>query len=54
MYFYIADSYGIDVLESHKHGNGPSDSIKDKEFLDYLSNDQLLKNDFPQWNYLFD
>jgi hypothetical protein len=54
MYFYIADNYDIDVLESHKQGNGPSDSIKDKKFLDYLSNDQLLKKDSPQWDYPFD
>jgi hypothetical protein len=33
-----------------EHGNEPLGSIKGGEFLDYLSNCQLLKKDSAPWN----
>jgi hypothetical protein len=33
-----------------EHGNEPSDSIKGREFLDQLSDSQLLKEDSAPWN----
>jgi hypothetical protein len=35
---------------SCEHGNAPSGSIKGGEFLDYLSDCQLLKKDSAPWN----
>jgi hypothetical protein len=35
---------------SFEHGNKPSDSIKGREFLDQLSDYQLLKKVSAQWN----
>jgi hypothetical protein len=32
-----------------EHDNEPSGSIRDAEFLDYLSNYRLLKNDSALW-----
>jgi len=40
------------VAGSCEHGNVPSDSIKDGEFLDYLSEYKLLKKDSTAWNWL--
>jgi hypothetical protein len=36
------------VAGCRKHGNIPSDSIKDEEFIDYLSGYLLLKEDSAQ------
>jgi hypothetical protein len=33
-----------------EHGNEPSGSIKGGEFLDWLSDSQLLKKDTAPWN----
>jgi hypothetical protein len=33
------------------HGSEPSGSIKDREFLDQLSNYQLLKKESATWSY---
>jgi hypothetical protein len=35
------------VAKSCEYGNEPSGSIKDEEFLDQLSDYQLLKNSAP-------
>jgi hypothetical protein len=35
-----------------ENGNEPSGSIKGREFLDYLSDCQLLKKDSAPWCYL--
>jgi hypothetical protein len=32
-----------------EHGNEPSGSIKDREFLDKLSDCQFLKKDYTPW-----
>jgi hypothetical protein len=37
------------VVGGFEHGNGPSGSIEVREFLDYLSDYQLLKNDAAPW-----
>jgi hypothetical protein len=34
---------------AHEHGNKPLGSIKGREFLDWLSNCWLPKQDFTQW-----
>jgi hypothetical protein len=34
---------------SCEHGNEPSNSIKDRNFLDHLSDCQVLKNDSGPW-----
>jgi hypothetical protein len=39
------------VVGSCEHGNEPSDSIKGREFLDYLSDCQFLKKDPAPLNY---
>jgi hypothetical protein len=38
------------VAGSCEHGNEPSGSIKVGEFLDYLSNYQLLNRDCALWS----
>jgi len=38
------------VVGSCELGNKPLVSIKDKEFLDWLSDCQLLKKDTTPWN----
>jgi hypothetical protein len=38
------------VAGSCEHGNEPSGSIKGGEFLDQLSDCQLLKKDSAPWN----
>jgi hypothetical protein len=38
------------VTGSCEHGNGPSGSIKVGEFLDWLSDCQLLKKDSAAWS----
>jgi hypothetical protein len=40
------------VAGSFEHGNKPSGSIKYGEFLDQLSDYQLLKTDSAPWSYL--
>jgi hypothetical protein len=40
------------VAGSYEHGNGPSGSIKGRQFLDQLSDFQYFKNDPAQWNKL--
>jgi hypothetical protein len=40
------------VVDSCEHGNEPSDSIKDGEFLDYLSDYQLVKMGYVPWSLL--
>jgi hypothetical protein len=40
------------VKGSCEHGNEPSDSIEDTEFLDCLSDNQLLKKDSIPSTYL--
>jgi hypothetical protein len=34
----------------NEHGNKPSCSMRDREFLDLLSDCYLLKKDFPPWS----
>jgi hypothetical protein len=40
------------VAGSCKHGNEPFGSINDWEFLDWLSDYQLLKKDSAPWSWL--
>jgi len=37
---------------SSEHGEEPLDSMKDKEFLAYLSSCQCLQKDFHLWSWL--
>jgi hypothetical protein len=41
-----------DSVGTCEYGNEPSGSIKDGEFLDYLSNYNLLKKDSAPWSSL--
>jgi hypothetical protein len=38
------------VADSCEHGNKTSDLIKDGEFLDYLSDCQILRKDCAPWS----
>jgi hypothetical protein len=40
------------VAGSYEYGNEPPVCIKDGQFLDELSDYQILKNDFVQWTEL--
>jgi hypothetical protein len=45
-------SVGLCLEGTSEHGNEPSRSIKGGEFLDYLSDCQLLKKDSAPWSQL--
>jgi hypothetical protein len=52
VFFDSSGSIRILVMGSYGHGNEPSQSTEDGEFLDYLSS-HLLQNDSASWNQLF-
>jgi hypothetical protein len=43
-------SVGLCLEGTSEHSNEPSGSIKGREFLDWLSDFQLLKKDSAPWN----
>jgi hypothetical protein len=40
------------VVDCCEHGNKPSGSVKGRQFLDYLGDYQLLKEDYTPWSCL--
>jgi hypothetical protein len=39
------------MMSFYEHGNKRTDSINSNEFLDQLSKNWLLKNDYAPWSY---
>jgi hypothetical protein len=49
MWSGLIGSRWVSVADFDKHGHEPSGFIKSGEFLDQLSNYQLIKKDYAPW-----